>query len=57
MTHKLPLTLLKVKCTPYTYYNYPESQISLRFALQPAVFQLLVIWDKCTEWPQNYLKH
>ena len=32
-----------------------ESQISIYFALLPAVFELQAIWDKCTEWPQMTL--
>ena len=33
------------------------SQISLQFALRWAIFGIQAIWDKCTEWPQNHLKH
>ena len=36
----------------------PEAQISLCFALRPAVFKIQVFQkSKCTEWPQNDLKH
>ncbi len=33
--------------------SIPGSQISLGFALRPAVFEIRSFWDKCTEWPQS----
>ncbi len=35
----------------------PDAQISLRFALRPAIFGMVVKNRKCTEWPQNDFKH
>ncbi len=35
----------------------PDSQISVRFALRPAVLELQAIRDKCTEWPQNDIEY
>ncbi len=64
---------LTVKSTLYTLSAYPEAQILVRFALQPAVFQIqgspnrrcgkwtpgtFSIWHLlCTVWPQNDLKN
>ncbi len=36
----------------------PESQISIRFALLPAIFEIQACQNsKCTKWPQNDLNH
>ncbi len=35
----------------------PESQISVRLALWPAILELQAFWHKYTEWPQNDLEN
>ncbi len=48
---------LSVKNTLVYWILTTEAQISLRFALRPAVFEIHVFWkSECTEWPQNDLK-
>ncbi len=52
------LTHLSVKSTLYTLNTHPEAQISIRFALRQAIFEILACGkSECTEWPQNDLNH
>ncbi len=39
------LECCKTKGTPYMLKDYHESQISLRFALQSLVFQIIEVFD------------
>ncbi len=43
------IELYKVKGTYICVTNVSADQISLRFALQPTLFELQAIWDNCTE--------
>ena len=52
------MTLNKKVSRPiYISQLFPGSQLSVRFALRPAVFESQPFWDKCTEWLQTDLKH
>ncbi len=43
---------------PICIASIPEFQISVLFALRPAVFELqTILRKKCTKWPQNDLQH
>ena len=47
-----------VKSTLCALNTHPETQISLRFSLRPAVFEIQGCQSQnCTEWPRNDLNH
>ena len=48
----MTLNKLQGHMCPIYVTSIHESQISVLFALQPAIFEIQTIWDKCTEWPQ-----
>ena len=55
--HAYPQSDLELqKCQRYPKYVL-LLLLSITFALQPAVFKLLVILRKFTEWPKNKLEH
>ena len=49
--HENGIEFYKVKRTHIWVTNIHKSQISLPFALWPAVFEIRPFWD-CTKWPQ-----
>ena len=58
MTPKWPLTLQGQMYPIHICITFVlESQISLCFTVWPAVLSYRPFWDKCTEWPPNYLEH
>ena len=46
----------KVKLTHTCIISILESQISARFTVRPAVFEITPFWDKCNKWTQNDLE-
>ena len=57
MTPELPETF-KFTSILYALNTHPLGQISLRFALRPAIFEIQYCWpSEMHQWSQNDLKH